>query len=322
MTKKIALITGVTGQDGFFLTEKLLATGFKVVGISRDLSSKKALRYKARFSDSDVSLIRKNLLDMEEIGSVLASISPVQIYHLASQSSVANSFARPVDTIQSCTSITVNLLEAMKNNRISASFTHASSGEIFSQPVGRVSEDTRFSPSSPYGVGKTAATQIVELYRNAYGINAANAFLFNHESSLRDEYFVSHKIIDHAWQCKFNKPSVMKYGNLDIIRDWGAAEEYMDAMLRICSSETCDDYVVGTGVGYSLREFVDFAFDFFGLDYREFVESDEGLFRPSELSRSVADPTKIERGLGWKASLTLPLLVNKLCQDMVEERES
>jgi GDPmannose 4,6-dehydratase len=299
---KKALICGISGQDGAYLAQWLLGQGYEVHGVSRDaqMSSFASLR---RLGILDqVKLDSMALNDFRSVIQTLANVQPEEIYNLAGQSSVGLSFQQPVETLESISVGTLNLLEAIRFIGKPIRLYNAGSAECFGENDGTpATETTAFRPRSPYAVAKAAAFWEVANYREAYGIYASSGILFNHESPLRPERFVTRKIVSAACRIAQGSPETLHLGNLSIQRDWGWAPEYVVAMWRMLQQDVADDYVVATGETSSLEAFTGEVFGRFNLDWRDHVVSDPGLLRPTDLVVSRADPGKAQRQLGWAA---------------------
>jgi GDPmannose 4,6-dehydratase len=296
------LICGISGQDGAYLAQWLLGQGYEVHGVSRDaqMSSFASLR---RLGILDqVKLDSMALNDFRSVIQTLANVQPEEIYNLAGQSSVGLSFQQPVETLESISVGTLNLLEAIRFIGKPIRLYNAGSAECFGESDGTpATETTAFRPRSPYAVAKAAAFWEVANYREAYGIYASSGILFNHESPLRPERFVTRKIVSAACRIAQGSPETLHLGNLSIQRDWGWAPEYVVAMWRMLQQDVADDYVVATGETSSLEAFTGEVFGRFNLDWRDHVVSDPGLLRPTDLVVSRADPGKAQRQLGWAA---------------------
>lgn len=316
---KKALICGISGQDGAYLAKLLVEKGYQVWGTSRDAQV-------ANFGNLYLLGIREQVkflsMAQTDFRSVLNSLTcsdPDEVYFLSGQSSVGLSFDQPAETIESFTLGVLNLLEAVRFIDKPISIYHASSSECYGD-VGRqrATEETPFKPRSPYGVAKASAHWLVANYRESYNLFACNGILFNHESPLRPDRFVTRKIVSTA--CRISRGSVEKLylGRLDIVRDWGWAPEYVEAMWLMLQTETPGDFVIATGNSATLEEFVAKAFESVSLDWRHFVVSDAAFFRPSDISHSTADASKAARELNWRATTQLPDLVQKL---MTAEQE-
>ena len=301
MTKK-ALITGITGQDGAYLARLLIEKGYTVVGTSRD-------EQMAHFQGLDAMGIRERvriesmvLNDFHSVLRVLRKVVPDEIYNLAGQSSVSLSFELPVETLESVTVGTLNLLEAIRFMDCPIRIYNAGSSECFGDtgPV-PANEETPFRPRSPYGVAKSAAFWQVANYREAYGLYVCSGILFNHESPLRPERFVTQKIVAAAQRIAAGSKERLELGDTSIERDWGWAPEYVEAMWAMLQQERAEDYVIATGETRPLSYFVEQAFARLGLDSRDHVSSNPALRRPTDIPVSLANPAKAQLGLGWKA---------------------
>jgi GDPmannose 4,6-dehydratase len=311
---KTALICGVSGQDGAYLAKLLLEKGYRVFGTSRDAQV-------ANFANLDRLSIKEHveresmvLTDFRSTLQTIAKTKPDEVYNLAGQSSVALSFQQPVETMDSISG-TINLLEAVRFLGSGIRVYHASSSECFGDTgTEPASERTPFHPRSPYAVAKAAAHWAVVTYRDAYGLFAANGILFNHDSPLRPERFVTKKIVRAACRIRAGSQHTVKLGNLATQRDWGWAPEYVEAMWRILQHPRPDDFVVATGSTYGLADFTAAAFGEVGLDWRDHVEADNELQRPSDIMCSKGDARKAYAELGWKSSYTMPDVVRMMVQ--------
>jgi GDPmannose 4,6-dehydratase len=312
---KTALILGISGQDGAYLAHLLLGKGYAVVGGSRDAQVTPFTNL-ARLGIRDrVALESISLNDFRSVLQTLSKVQPDEIYNLAGQSSVGLSFQQPVETLESITFGTLNLLEAIRFNGKPAKLYNAGSSECFGNlPDAPATEETPFRPRSPYAVAKAAAFWEVANYREAYGLFACSGILFNHESPLRPERFVTRKVIAAACRIAGGARETLQLGDLSIERDWGWAPEYVEAMWRMLQQEAPDDYVVATGQTYSLQYFVETAFASLGLDWREHVQTDNTLTRPNELRVSRANPDKARARLGWQAAHALPQVVRMMVE--------
>jgi GDPmannose 4,6-dehydratase len=299
---RTALVTGVSGQDGAYLAKLLLDKGYKVYGTSRDAqvaSFRNLQRLKIR---DDLHLESVALNDFRSVIQVLFKAQPDEIYNLAGQSSVALSFEQPVETQDSIYLGTLNLLEAIRFMGKGIRLYNACSSECFGDLKDQIAvEDTPFRPRSPYAVAKAAAFWQVSNYREAYKIFACSGILFNHESPLRPERFVTKKIVTAARRIAKGELSELRLGNIEIQRDWGWAPEYVQAMHLMLQQDKPDDYVIATGETRPLRDFVELAFKQVGLDWHEHTVIDSSLFRPTELLVGRANPAKAAAQLGWSA---------------------
>lgn len=314
MTKR-ALITGVTGQDGSYLAEFLLSKGYEVHGIKRRSSSFNTSRIDSILPDWHEGAARlflhfADLSDSTSLIKLLYRLQPDEIYHLGAQSHVKVSFEVPEYTGDVTALGTVRLLEALRETHIKAKFYQASSSEMFgTTPEVPQRETTPFRPSSPYACSKLYAHWITVNYRESYGLFACNGILFNHESPRRGETFVSRKITRGVARILAHLHDKLYIGNLEAKRDWGYAPEYVEAMWRMMQLDKPDDFVVATGEAHSVREFVECAFGYAGLNWEKHVEIDPRYFRPTEVDILQGDASKAERVLGWKPEVRFEELV-------------
>lgn len=298
-----ALICGVSGQDGAYLAELLLRKGYEVFGTSRDVGAASFSNLKKLGVLHKVNLVSMAINDFRSVLQAINKVSPDEIYNLAGQSSVGLSFEQPVETMESISLGTLNLLEAIRFSNPHIKFYNAGSGECFGDTgEGAADESSSFRPRSPYAVAKASAYWQVANYREAYELYACTGILFNHESPLRGRRFVTKKIISSACRIALGETESLCLGNLDIKRDWGWAPEYVEAMWLMLQQGNPDDYVIATGETRSLQDFVSSAFDFVGLDWREHTEFDSNLFRPTDLAVGRANPAKAARQLSWVAT--------------------
>jgi len=297
-----ALICGVSGQDGAYLARLLLEKGYEVFGTSRDAQISSFRNLRRLGIHGRVSLESMAVTDFRSVLQVLNKTSPHEVYNLAGQSSVGLSFQQPVETLESISLGTLNLLEAIRFVERPIRLYNAGSGDCFGDTHGvAATEATPFRPMSPYGVAKAAAHWEVANYRGAYGLYACSGILYNHESPLRPERFVTRKVVSAACRIAAGNPETLRLGNLDVERDWGWAPEYVEAMWLMLQQDEPDDFVIATGDSNKLSEFVDLAFRAVGLDWHEHVEIDPTLTRPTDISRGLGDPSLANRVLGWKA---------------------
>ncbi|MBM4093364.1 MAG: GDP-mannose 4,6-dehydratase [Planctomycetes bacterium] len=310
MTKR-ALITGITGQDGAYLAEFLLKRGYEVHGMVRRSSTENFERI-GHLRDT-ISLHQADLLDQLSIVRLVEETRPHELYNLAAQSFVPTSFLQPLLTGEFTALGVTRVLEAVRLVNKDIRVYQASSSEMF----GSVQEEpqterTPFWPRSPYGVAKVYGYWITVNYRESYGIFACNGILFNHESPLRGKEFVTRKITDAVARIKFGLQKKLKLGNLDALRDWGFAGDYVRAMWMMLTHDTPDDYVVATGEKHSVREFAEIAFRHAGLDWRDYVEVDERFLRPAEVTTLCGDSGKAKQTLGWKPEVSFADLVRMM----------
>ena len=299
---KTALVCGISGQDGVYLSRLLLEKGYRVHGTSRDPG--RAATNLARLGIADsVGIHAHAATDYDGLAALIDEIRPDEVYNLAGQSSVALSFEHPFETMDSIATATLHLLEAVRRSGRPIRLFGAGSGECFGDTGGlAVTEETAFRPRSPYAVAKAAAFWHIATYRQAFGVYACTGLLFNHESPLRPERFVTRKIVAAAVRIANGSSEKLRLGNTAVRRDWGWAPEYVDAMWRMLQQATPADYVIATGETHGLDEFVERAFAEVGLDWRDHVEVDAALVRPADVPVGRADPSRAERELGWRAT--------------------
>jgi GDPmannose 4,6-dehydratase len=310
---KKALICGVSGQDGAYLAQLLATKGYEVHGTSRDISGRTFSGLLSLGISDKVKLHSMALNDFHSVTSVLKSVEPDELYNLAGQSSVGLSFEQPVETMESIVIGTLNLLEAIRFQSSSIKFYNAGSSECFGDLSDVVAdESTPFRPCSPYAIAKSAAIWEVSNYRTSYGLHASSGILFNHESPLRPDRFVTRKIVDSVCRIAKGSNEKLRLGNIAIERDWGWAPEYVEAMWMMLQQKEPDDYVIATGTSRRLEEFIDIAFTRVGLRWQDHVVQDPQLFRPSDFPIGRANPTKAGKKLGWKAKLKLEGIVTKM----------
>lgn len=306
----IALICGVSGQDGSYLARLLLQKGYIVYGGARDAQGSVFANLRSLGVYEQVRTLSINLQDFRSVIQALAKAQPDEVYNLSGQSSVGLSFEQPVETLESIATGTLNLLEAIRFTGRAVRFYNAGSGECFGNTGGAPAhEDTPFRPCSPYGVAKAAAFWEVANYRDAYNLYACTGILFNHESPLRPARFVTRKIISAACRIATGSSEKLRLGNLDIERDWGWAPEYVEAMWQMLQQSEPSDFVIATGQSNKLSDFIEKAFSCVGLEWRDHVEIDPALFRPADLMVGRADPGRAERVLGWRAGKLMPDVV-------------
>ncbi len=312
---KKALICGVSGQDGGYLAELLLRKGYRVVGTSRDAQLAAFGNLERLEIRSSVELVSMVPTDFRSVVQTLLKVEPDEIYNLAGQSSVGLSFEQPMETLESVAIGTLNLLEALRLLKTSARFYNACSGECFGETGSTpADENMPFRPRSPYGVAKATSFWAIRNYREAYGLYACSGLLFNHESPLRPARFVTRKVTLGAARIARGQRDKLRLGNLSVRRDWGWAPEYVDAMWRMLQQDAAEDFVIATGQSSSLEEFVAAAFDAVGLDWREHVEMDSGLLRPSDIAESAGNPTRAAELLGWKPNLRMRDVVGRMVE--------
>jgi GDPmannose 4,6-dehydratase len=310
---KKALICGISGQDGAYLAKFLLEKGYEVYGGSRDSQMSTFNNLGILGIKNDINLVSVNLIDFRSTLQSIIKIKPDEIYNLSGQSSVSLSFEQPVETLESISIGTLNILESIRFSNSDTKFYNAGSSECFGDTKDNAAdENTLFQPRSPYAIAKSTAFWLVSNYRESYKINASTGILFNHDSPLRPDRFVTKKIISTACKISKNKNLKLKLGNIDIVRDWGWAPEYVEAMWLILQNEIPEDYVIATGESNSLMDFIITSFEYLNLNYADHVISDNNLLRPSDFKTGRANPAKAEIKLGWKAKNMMKDVIEKM----------
>ena len=328
MSVKKALITGITGQDGSYLTELLLKKGYEVCGIIRRSSSFNTGRIDHIYQDPHdqnprLRLVFGDLNDASSLNRILRTVQPDEIYNLGAQSHVRVSFDVPEYTAEVTGVGTVRLLEAIRETGIKPKFYQASSSEMFGKVLEVPQrETTPFYPRSPYGAAKVFAYWMTVNYRESYGLFACNGILFNHESPRRGETFVTRKITKAAARIKLGLQDKLYLGNLDAKRDWGFAGDYVEAMWLMLQQDQPEDYVIATGETHSIRELLDAAFDLVGMDWEKYVEVDPRYFRPAEVDLLIGDPSKAKAKLGWTPDVSFEQLVSMMVDADLERHAS
>lgn len=327
-SRPVALITGITGQDGSYLAELLLSKGYEVHGLIRRASTINTGRIDHLYQDPHNPNVRLklhygDLSDANSLRRVLDAVEPDELYNLGAQSHVRVSFDMPLDSADIDAMGTLRLLEAVREVQDTTGreirFYQASSSEMFGKVVETPQKETTpFYPRSPYACSKVFSYWAVVNYREAYGLHASNGILFNHESPRRGETFVTRKITLGIGRIKHGLQDKLYLGNLDAKRDWGFAGDYVEAMWLMLQQEQAEDYVVATGETHSVREFLELAFSCVDLDYRDFVEIDPRYFRPTEVDLLLGDATKAKQKLGWQQKVSFEQLVQMMVEEDVE----
>jgi len=312
---KRALILGVSGQDGAYLSKLLLGKGYEVVGTSRDAGlSRFSGLHRLGIRDKVVT-VSTVLTDFRSVLGTIRKYRPDEIYNLAGQSSVGLSFDQPVETMESVVLGTLNVLEAIRFEGGAIRFYNAGSSECFGDTAElAATEATPFHPRSPYAVAKASAHYLVANYREAYDLFACTGILFNHESPLRPERFVTQKIVSAAARIAAGSHERLRLGNIEIARDWGWAPEFVDAMWRMLQQDKADDYIIATGRSESLSYFVERTFQRNGLDWKQHTEIDGSLLRPSDIRVSCGNPQKAAERLGWKPGRDIDGVIDGMCE--------
>ena len=310
--KKKALICGISGQDGAYLAKLLLDKGYQVFGGSRDAQSTSFVNLSHLNISNQIEFVSISLNDFRSVLQIIMKIEPDEVYNLAGQSSVALSFEQPVETLESISFGTLNLLEAIRFSKLPIKLYNAGSSECFGNVNEAVNEETPFRPRSPYGVAKATAFWEVANYREAYKLYACTGILFNHESPFRKERFVTKKIISTA--CRIYKGSNEKLllGNINVFRDWGWAPEYVEAMWLMLQQANPEDFVIATGESISLKEFVIYAFESLNLKWADHVVFNDDLLRPTDIDKGLANPEKAKQILNWVPKIKSKALIELL----------
>ncbi len=318
--RKKALILGVSGQDGAYLAQLLLSKGYDVHGTSRDVESRSFAGLNKLNIKEQVILHSASIIDFRNLLQVITAVEPDEIYNLAGQSSVGLSFEQPMETMESIAVGTLQILEVIRFLGMPIRLYNAGSSECFGDvgEGGASDEKSTFKPRSPYAAAKAASFWATANYREAYKIFTCSGILFNHESSLRPERFVTRKIISTAVRIANGSKEKLKLGNIDIWRDWGYAPDYVEAMWLMLQEEKAQDFVIATGQANSLRDFINIIFSKLDLDLSDYVEHDSLLFRPSDLIYSCGNPTRAREILAWKPSINFDEMIEKLVKEELQ----
>ena len=320
MASKKALIIGITGQDGAYLAKHLLSKGYEVTGSSRDVMASSFNNLNTLGIRSQVKLISVSINDFRSVFNAIQESTPDEIYNLAGQTSVGLSFDQPVEAIESIAIGTLNILEVIRLLNKSVHFYNAGSSECFGDTGDMpANEQTPFAPRSPYAVAKSTAKWLINSYRESYGLYACTGILFNHESPLRPERFVTQKIITGAAKIKTGQLDKLQLGNLDISRDWGWAPEYVQAMWLMMQLDQPDDFVIATGRKESLKYFAAKSFEYFDLDWQKYVEIEPSFFRPNEIISNVGNPEKAIKTLDWSKPTDIDGVIKMMCAEQAKK---
>ena len=313
---KVALITGINGQDGSYLAELLLDKGYEVHGILKrnSVAENQTARIKVYDQIKD-NLTYADMTDLASLNRVLSKVQPDEIYNLAAQSHVRISFDQPIYTANTVAIGTLNLLEAALSMCKNAKIYQASSSEMFGNSIDKdrfQRETTPMNPVSPYGCAKVFGYNITRNYRNSYGMYVSNGILFNHESPRRGTNFVTNKVVKEAVKIFYGQSTELRLGNLEATRDWGHAKDYVEAMWRMLQLEEPNDFVCATGVSHSVKQLCEYVFTKLGLNYEDYVKLDMKFLRPEELTDLKGDPTKLMKATGWKPTYTFETMLDEM----------
>ena len=315
MSKKICLVIGCSGQDGALLCLSLLKQGHEVIGTSRNIEDRK-LPTRANHSilgiENDIRIENCDLKNFKEVDKLIEKYKPVEIYNLAAQSSVGKSYTHPQETLGSIINITLNILELARQIKYEGNIFFAGSSEIFGNTNTPATLEHKQKPSSPYAIAKQTSFNLVKMYRELHKLKCVTGILFNHESPLRSENFVTQKIITQALLCSKNKSHKLRLGNINVERDWGWAEEYVEGIQLINRSLHLKDQIVCTGKLTKLEEFIQIVFETLNLNWENHVTSDKKLFRKNEIVKSYGDPRQMKNDLNWEAKVDLITIIQKL----------
>lgn len=312
MSKK-ALIIGISGQDGAWLSKLLLEKKYSVIGTTRDIKDIDKSKLKNLGIHKEINFFELTPQSSDNVKKIIALNNPDEIYFLSGQSSVAESFVKPKESINSIVLAYLNILESIKDLNRDIKIYSAGSGECFGDSDKQiVNETSPFLPRSPYAVSKIAAHQLTEVYRKSYGIYACTGFLFNHESHLRPKHFVTQKIISSAIEIKQGSRNELKLGNIGISRDWGLASEYVVAMWMMLQKNKPEDFIIATGKTYSLENFIEETFNYLDLNWKDYVTSDTTLLRPYDIKANYADPSKAKDVLNWEAKSEMGEVIKQM----------
>jgi len=317
---KTAMITGITGQDGAYLSKFLLNKGYNIIGIIRNNSKPNLKNLEYLDIKERIKFIKVNLLDLSNIVKIIEKNKIDEIYNLAAQSSVALSFNQPMDTLEFNIMSTSKLLEAIRISNPKIKYYQASSSEMFGnikKECFLINESSEFKPISPYGISKAASHWITVNYREAYNLFAVCGIFFNHESVLRNKNFVTKKIINTAVKINMKLANELKLGNLKIFRDWGYAPKYVEAMWLMLQQNMPQDYIISSGEAHSLEEFVKIVFEKLNLDVEKYLKIDKNLYRPIDIQINYGDNSEAKNKLKWNYNMSFEQLINKLVEDEI-----
>tara|TARA_X000001036_G_scaffold438432_1_gene486250 strand:- start:5879 stop:6886 length:1008 start_codon:yes stop_codon:yes gene_type:complete len=314
LNSRTAIVLGCAGQDGSLISKSLLKKGYKVIGTTRSISSKIKNHIKLGI-DKDIEIKHNDITNVSSLSKIIEHYQPESIFNLAAQSSVGKSFSDPIDTVSGIVIGTLNVLETCRKFNYKGRLFFASSSEIFGNNACGVDADCLKSPINTYGIAKKTSFELVKFYRELYNLKCVSGILFNHESHLRDKKFVIQKIIQGAKEIsKNNRLKKLKVGNIEVIRDWGWAPEYMEGVQIMTSAKKLKDYVICSGIPISLKKFIEKVFSYYNLNWTDHVEIDKTLFRDSDIMVSYGDPTSINEELGWSAQISMDTIIKNMIE--------
>jgi len=314
--KNIALICGISGQDGVYLAKFLLEKNYKVIGTSRDSSINPFTNLEKFNLKNKIELETMNLDNYQNVKEIIEKYSPTEIYNLAGQTSVEKSFVFPLETMLSISAGILNILETVRHINKKIKIYNSGSGDCFGDTSKPADEKHPFNPKSPYGIAKLASILQTKNYREAYSLFCCSGILFNHESPLRPNNFVTKKIIETAKNIKNGSKEKLILGNINVLRDWGFAGDYVESMWKMLQMDKPEDYIVATGTSHTLEDFVKIVFTKLNLDYKKYLKIDKSLYRPLDIQVSKANPKKANKQLNWQTKLSLDDLIDLLISEI------
>ncbi len=318
MSLKTALVFGCTGQDGSLICKSLLQKKYQVIGLSRKEKGLKSNLAKIGI-ERDILIEIGSITNMKTVSKLIERFKPNEIYNLAAQSSVGKSFYDPVDTIESIVNGTLNILEVSRKLNYDGNIFFAGSSEIFGNTETRADINYKQEPINPYAIGKQASLNLVKMYRDIYGIKAVTGILFNHESYLRDNKFITHKIISGAIKCSKDKSHRIEIGNINISRDWGWAEEYVEAIQLITKADKIKEQIICTGRLTSLEDFIEIVFKKLNLNWKDYININKNYFRKKDIAKSYGNPDQLEKDLNWKAKISVEESIERIIESKLKD---
>ena len=316
MSSKTALVLGSRGQDGSLISKSLLSKNYRVIGVARQKKEPSETQLKLGI-EKDIIQVKGDITNPKDIDDLIIKYQPQEIYNFAAQSSVGKSFSLPKETIESIVQGTLNVLETTKNLDFPGRTFFAGSSEIFGETKKAATVNHLHNPQSPYAIAKQTSFNLVKFYRDTYGINCVTGVLFNHESPFRSAHFVTQKIISGALKCRKNKSHKITIGNIDIARDWGWAEEYIDAIQLITNNHTIRDHIICTGTLTTLKRFIEITFSKLDLNWKDHVKSNKKLLRKSDILNSYGNPSQLKKDLNWEPIINIEEIIERLIEDYI-----